>query len=55
MIFCHQEESYWPLSEPAVLKKKFDEIFAATRYTKALDNIKSLKKEKAADLKVRSM
>lgn len=31
VIFCHQEESNWPLSEPGVLKKKFDEIFASTR------------------------
>jgi DNA repair protein RAD50 len=31
VIFCHQEDSFWPLSEPSVLKKKFDEIFAATR------------------------
>jgi DNA repair protein RAD50 len=31
VIFCHQEDSYWPLSEPSVLKKKFDEIFEATR------------------------
>jgi DNA repair exonuclease SbcCD ATPase subunit len=33
VIFCHQEESNWPLSEPAALKKKFDDIFAATRYS----------------------
>ena len=52
VIFCHQEESFWPLSEPAVLKKKFDEIFAATKYTKALDNIKSLRKEQAVTLKL---
>jgi DNA repair protein RAD50 len=52
VIFCHQEEASWPLSEPAVLKKKFDDIFAATRYTKALDNIKSLKKDKTGDLKL---
>jgi DNA repair protein RAD50 len=32
VIFCHQEESFWPLSEPATLKKKFDDIFAATRF-----------------------
>ncbi|PPQ69607.1 hypothetical protein CVT24_001363 [Panaeolus cyanescens] len=51
VIFCHQEDSYWPLAEPAQLKKKFDEIFEATRYTKALDNIKALRKERAADLK----
>ncbi|KAA1112937.1 DNA repair protein rad50 [Puccinia graminis f. sp. tritici] len=52
VIFCHQEESNWPLSEPASLKKKFDEIFEATKYTKALDNIKSIKKEAAVELKV---
>ena len=31
VIFCHQEESNWPLSEPSILKKKFDEIFASTK------------------------
>jgi DNA repair protein RAD50 len=51
VIFCHQEESLWPLSEPSILKKKFDEIFAATRYTKALDIIKSVRKEMASDMK----
>ncbi|EKC98002.1 hypothetical protein A1Q2_07799 [Trichosporon asahii var. asahii CBS 8904] len=30
VIFCHQEDSNWPLSEPAALKKKFDDIFEAT-------------------------
>ncbi|KAI8898254.1 hypothetical protein BC833DRAFT_620511 [Globomyces pollinis-pini] len=52
VIFCHQEDSFWPLSEPSVLKKKFDEIFAATRYTKALDNIKHIRKKQAIDIKV---
>jgi len=33
VIFCHQEDSNWPLSEGATLKKKFDEIFASTRCT----------------------
>ncbi|KAH8104626.1 AAA domain-containing protein [Cristinia sonorae] len=51
VIFCHQEDSYWPLSEPATLKKKFDEIFEATKYTKALDSIKSLRKDRMAELK----
>ncbi|KAF8505241.1 hypothetical protein BU17DRAFT_57979 [Hysterangium stoloniferum] len=51
VIFCHQEESYWPLAEASVLKKKFDDIFEATRYTKALDSIKSLRKERVADQK----
>lgn len=31
VIFCHQEESNWPLSDGATLKKKFDDIFEATR------------------------
>jgi len=30
----HQEDSNWPLSDGQTLKKKFDDIFAATKYTK---------------------
>lgn len=52
VIFCHQEDNNWPLGEPASLKKKFDDIFEATRYTKALENIKSIRKERAVNLKV---
>ncbi|KAH8825323.1 AAA domain-containing protein [Flagelloscypha sp. PMI_526] len=51
VIFCHQEDSYWPLAEPSILKKKFDDIFEATKYTKALDNIKALRKDRVAELK----
>jgi len=51
VIFCHQDESLWPLSEPAALKKKFDEIFEALKYTKAIDNIKALRKAKNDELK----
>ncbi|WFD44440.1 DNA repair protein rad50 [Malassezia psittaci] len=52
VLFCHQEESNWPLSEPAVLKKRFDEIFQVTRYTKALDNLKTLRKQRLQDARV---
>ena len=52
VIFCHQEESNWPLSEPSVLKKKFDDIIEATKYTKAIDQIKSIRKEHTIELKV---
>ncbi|KAJ1992993.1 DNA repair protein rad50 [Coemansia spiralis] len=52
VIFCHQEESNWPLSEASVLKKKFDEIFAATRYTKALESIKAIRKNQAIEIRV---
>lgn len=34
VIFVHQEESNWPLAEGRVLKDKFDDIFAATKYTR---------------------
>ncbi len=40
-----------PLSEPSALKKKFDEIFSSTKYTKALDSLKALRKERVAELK----
>lgn len=50
VIFCHQEESMWPLSEPAALKKRFDEIFEAQKYTKAIDNLKVLRKKQVEQL-----
>lgn len=50
VIFCHQDESLWPMSEPAALKKKFDEIFEAQKYTKAIDNLKLLRKRQGEDL-----
>ena len=34
VIFVHQEDSNWPLADGQTLKKKFDDIFAATKYTK---------------------
>ncbi len=54
VIFCHQEESCWPLSEGAVLKKKFDDIFDSARYSKALESVRKTKVEyasKAKDIK----
>ena len=36
VIFCHQEDSWWPLAEPSALKKKFDDIFEATRYVQSI-------------------
>lgn len=50
VIFCHQDESLWPMSEPSVLKKKFDEIFEAMKYTKAIENIKALRKKQNEEL-----
>jgi DNA repair protein RAD50 len=50
VIFCHQEDSLWPLSDATTLKKKFDEIFEALKYTKAIDNIKMIRKQRNIDL-----
>ena len=51
VVFVHQEDSNWPLGEAATLKKKFDEIFSATKYTKALEHIAKLRKEQTAKIK----
>ncbi|KAI5208886.1 hypothetical protein E4T38_02669 [Aureobasidium subglaciale] len=50
VIFCHQDESLWPLSEPSKLKDRFDAIFEAMKYTKAIDNIKLMKKKQTEEL-----
>eukprot|EP00924_Labyrinthula_sp_SR-Ha-C_P007101 maker-scaffold_8-snap-gene-9.25-mRNA-1 protein AED:0.27 eAED:0.27 QI:0/0/0/1/1/1/2/0/1489 len=51
VIFCHQEDSNWPLQEGSVLKKRFDDIFESSRYTKALESIKSAKKNMGSKYK----
>lgn len=50
VIFCHQEDSLWPMSDPSTLKKKFDEIFEAMKYTKAIENIKTIRKNQNIEL-----
>ncbi|PSN67104.1 hypothetical protein BS50DRAFT_552973 [Corynespora cassiicola Philippines] len=51
VIFCHQEDSLWPMMEPSKLKAKFDEIFEADKYSKAVENIKYLRKHQNEELK----
>lgn len=47
VIFCHQENSSWPLEDGKKLKEKFDQIFDATKYNKCVDvNRKQLKEMK---------
>jgi DNA repair protein RAD50 len=53
VIFCHQDESLWPMSEPTALKKRFDEIFEAQKYTKAIDNLKVMRKQYGEVLKTK--
>jgi len=50
VIFCHQEESNWPLDDGSSLKKRFDAMFDASRYIVALDTIRKLEKAKKGDL-----
>ena len=45
VLFCHQEDASWPLQEGAVLKKRFDDIFDSTRYTKALEVFRKTEKD----------
>lgn len=49
VIFVHQEESNWPLSDASTVKKRFDDIFAATKYTKALDELKKLRNKEQTE------
>ncbi len=53
VIFCHQEESNWPLTgTDAELKKRFDLIFSADRYRKGLVELKERQKAMTAQIKV---
>uniref|UniRef100_A0A8C1P0U9 RAD50 homolog, double strand break repair protein n=1 Tax=Cyprinus carpio TaxID=7962 RepID=A0A8C1P0U9_CYPCA len=51
VIFCHQEESNWPLSEGKALKQKFDEIFSVTRYINVLDALRKLRMKQTSIVK----
>ncbi|XP_056265020.1 DNA repair protein RAD50 [Pseudoliparis swirei] len=52
VIFCHQEESNWPLCEGKALKDKFDSIFAATKYIKALETMRQLRLKQSQTVKL---
>ncbi|CAH1113234.1 unnamed protein product [Psylliodes chrysocephalus] len=51
VLFCHQENSLWPLDEPKKLKEKFDEIFDATKYNRCIKNIRDYIKAQQIDVK----
>lgn len=54
VIFCHQEDSNWILDDPKIVKKRMDDIFASTKYTKALENLKIQKREISAQIKLKN-
>ncbi|KAL6122201.1 hypothetical protein NUSPORA_00790 [Nucleospora cyclopteri] len=53
VIFCHQDEATWPLGDPTSLKKKLDDIFCSTKYSKALQQMKLSRKEIESDMKLK--
>lgn len=44
VIFCHQEDSNWPLDEGKKLKEKFDAIFGTSKYNSVIGFISKTKK-----------
>ncbi|KAI1006509.1 hypothetical protein K3495_g1719 [Podosphaera aphanis] len=50
VIFCHQDDSLWPMAEPQKLKEKFDKIFDAQKYTKAIENMIKMRKQQKEEL-----
>lgn len=53
VLFCHQENSSWPLDESKKLKDKFDAIFGITEFNKTIERIIKMRKEEAENLKVK--
>ena len=45
VIFCPQEESNWPFSEQANLKKIFDEVFDTTEFSNAYMELRLVRKK----------
>jgi len=52
VIFCHQEDSNWPLEEGSKVKDKFDEIFNSAKYKNCLKNIRDVRKKEMDDMKL---
>ncbi|ULT88824.1 hypothetical protein L5515_007633 [Caenorhabditis briggsae] len=50
VIFCHQEDSTWPLSEPKELKNRFDEIFQLTKFVRAQERMRKIVGDFAKEL-----
>lgn len=50
VIFCHQEDSCWPLDEGKKLKEKFDDIFGTTEYNKAIDRMIKIRKKREIEM-----
>ncbi|XP_061383704.1 DNA repair protein RAD50 [Danaus plexippus] len=51
VIFCHQEDSSWPLDEGKKVKERFDEIFDADKYSDCFDRLRKIRKEYEHEIK----
>uniref|UniRef100_A0A336K089 CSON012527 protein n=1 Tax=Culicoides sonorensis TaxID=179676 RepID=A0A336K089_CULSO len=52
VIFCHQEESNWPLGPDKQVKEIFDKIFGTTEYNKVLKELNEKRKKEEVRKKV---
>ncbi|XP_068633110.1 DNA repair protein RAD50-like [Battus philenor] len=52
VIFCHQEDSSWPLDEGKKVKERFDEIFEADKYSDCFDRLRKIRKEYENEINV---
>ncbi|KPI94471.1 DNA repair protein RAD50 [Papilio xuthus] len=52
VIFCHQEDSSWPLDEGKKVKERFDEIFEADKYSDCFERLRKIRKEYETEIKV---
>lgn len=55
VLFCHQEESSWPLDTDKKLKEKFDAIFGTTEYNKAIDKLIKFRKSYMEQAKLKEV
>ncbi|XP_047991511.1 DNA repair protein RAD50-like [Leguminivora glycinivorella] len=52
VIFCHQEDSTWPLDDGQKVKERFDEIFDSEKYSECFEHLKKLRKDYSHDIKL---
>lgn len=45
VVFCHQEDSNWPMNTGGELKKRFDKIFGVEEYNTTMDKFIKIRKE----------
>lgn len=54
VLFCHQEESDWPLSTDQDVMSRFDKIFGTTEYNTALEKLRKKRKDLESEVTTKS-